>query len=125
MVRCLLPMILAGVCLLTEQALVSRGQHAGPAPTQEGRPPSQDPQLFSPVAPATTDSELAGPAGSRLFETARLVSPWYADAEMAVLSTAALHFNEHVIGAGDSSPLFVSPRVFLGYRFESGSSIRF
>jgi hypothetical protein len=78
----------------------------------------------SPTPTGPGDAGLGGLTCPPLL-TARPPSAWYADGEMAVLFTGAAHANERFLIVRDHNPVFVSPRVYLGRRFEGGGSVRF
>jgi hypothetical protein len=109
-----LPGLVAGIGLLSAGATSVRGQ--GSNPPMLGQPPTTPPT--APVDPGVPD-------GPGRFEVVGPVSPWYADAEFAVLFTGAVHFNEHFAAVTGDSPVFLSPRVYLGRDLEIGGSIRF
>lgn len=90
---------LTGAVLFAAHAVPARGQDAPPA-----EPGPADPGLFGPARPPT---------------------PWYADAEIAVLFTTAVHFRGQFATVRDDNPVFVSPRVFLGRRLADGGAVRF
>ena len=99
--------LLAGFCLvLTTPASVR---------AQDFYPPDRQP----PERPVG----FGGGAGSTPVEPAR--PAWYADAELAVLFTGAVHFNEHVAAVTGDHPVFLSPRVYLGRELENGGAVRF
>jgi hypothetical protein len=82
-------------------------------------------QDFPPPEPAVETSP-PGDACPTPFLTARKPTPWFADAETAVLFRAFHHVNDHFDRIDrDLETIAVSPRVYLGYRFESGDAIRF
>jgi hypothetical protein len=91
---------LLALCLLIGPPATSHGQGENPPP----------------LGPATTPAPV---------ESTRETSPWYADAEFAVLFNTAVHLNEQVYSVKDYNSVFVSPRVFLGYTFDGGGSARF
>jgi hypothetical protein len=93
-----------------------------------GHPPAGPAQTVLPPAPPI--SAVPPPAGFEpacpaLFDPARPPSPWYADAEMAVLFNTAVHFNGTFGTVDHDNSVFVSPRVFVGRSFDNGSSVRF
>lgn len=90
---------------------------------QDGYPPGLE---LRPLAPgAQVAPEPGWPAGTPLLESARPPSPWYADGELAVLFTGAVHFNDYVAAVEGDRIVYLSPRVFLGRRLENGGAIRF
>jgi hypothetical protein len=116
---------LIAAALLLGHPPAGPGQTAAPPPLPGGQPASPTPPPFAAVPPPSSGAAGFEPACPALFDPARPPSPWYADAEMAVLFNAAVHFNGHVGAVEDDNSVFVSPRVFLGRRFEGGGSVRF
>src|SRR4051812_7354677 len=68
------------------------------------------------------EPEVVGPT---VIETARPMPGWYANVELAVLYTAATHYNERVFAVHGDPPEYVSPRLYLGRELEGGGAIRF
>jgi hypothetical protein len=106
---------LAVIGLLVAASAQARGQDHFP-PGLEVRP-SQ--------IPGQADQGLGGLTCLPLLGPARSPSEWYADGEMAVLLTGAVHFNEGFLPVTTYNPVYVSPRVYLGRRFEGGGAVRF
>lgn len=105
--------LLGGFCLLVAGAPSAWGQEFFP-PGLERQPP-----VPFPLAPGVTD-----PLGAIPLETPRPMPRWYADAELAVLFTGAVHFNDRFATVERDRPVFISPRLYLGYRMENGGSVR-
>lgn len=102
--------LLTGACLLLGLPQPARGQDVGP--TAPGQPP-----------PAAAP-DLGGLVYPELFGPARPPTRWYADAELAVLVTGAVHIDREVGAVEKNNPVFVSPRVYVGRRLESGAAVR-
>src|SRR5690242_8733160 len=73
--------------------------------------------------PVITAPDSVGPAGPA---AAPVPTPsWYAGAEVAVLFTAATHYNEHFFAVRGTPAEFLSPRLYLGYDLDGSGSVRF
>jgi hypothetical protein len=116
--------LLAGLCLLIAPSLCCHAQYLSPTFAQGDQLATPAPQPFSTV-PLGEGELPAGPACPALFETARPLSPWYADAEIAVLFNSAVHLNGQVFSVKDHNAVYLAPRAFLGCRLDGGSSVRF
>lgn len=68
------------------------------------------------------DEESPSPAAG--LSTARPLSPWYVDVETALLGNVAIQVNDELYRVESDHALYLSPRLFVGYRFESGHSVR-
>lgn len=98
------------LCLLAGPPAVCRGQGGSPPPPSAlGEAPVGVEAL--PVLPPP--------------EAAAEPAPWYTYAEFAVLFNTAVHLNAEVFSVRENNPVFVSPRVFLGYELDGGGSVRF
>jgi hypothetical protein len=111
---------LSGICLILAAPTPGHGQEGYP-PGLEVRPASPDVSQQV-VDPAHDPGGLTCPP---LFAFARQQTRWYADGEMAVLFNTAVHFNGEFTTIRDNNAFYLSPRIYLGRRLESGASVRF
>lgn len=109
--------LLPALGLLLGHAVACMGQSAS-SPLAPVEPPP------SGVAPTTNNETATVEGAPPLFGPIRPVSPWYLDAESALLVNVAMHFNTSVSSVGGDNAVYASSRLFLGYGFESGGSIR-
>jgi hypothetical protein len=73
--------------------------------------------------PVITAPDSVGPAGPAAVPVP--TPSWYAGAEVAVLFTAATHYNEHFFAVRGTPAEFLSPRLYLGYDLDGSGSVRF